>query len=175
MDTAPLSAANLGIGVGAIAVSYILYKSIAAPGRKSSIHELRGPESPSLLLGHFAEMVDPSPAMVDDWIDKYGLTMRTFVPMGGKSIYSADPRVASYVLNNAMNFKKPELVKQATFMITGPGVFAMEGEVNRKQVRAVTAARRRGSESAAHCPLLLCMPLAEEGLGTLRQSPFWRG
>lgn len=128
-----LSATNLGIAAASAAAGYVLYKTLSPPSPKSSIASLRGPKSPSLLMGHMKDLIDPTPELVDDWFSTYGLTLAVITALSVRGVYSADSRVAAYVFANAMSFKKPDLTKAATYKITGPGLFAMEGEVNRKQ------------------------------------------
>ncbi|KAG9034812.1 hypothetical protein FRB95_012505 [Tulasnella sp. JGI-2019a] len=140
MDNIQLSTSNITIAAASTAAGYMLYKTLTSAASKSSISSLQGPKSSSTILGHMAEMVDPTPQLIDKWISTYGLTMSICTPLSVKGVYSADPSVAAYVFNNAMNFKKPEFVKSAIYNITGPGVFAMEGEVNRKQRRVLNPA-----------------------------------
>ncbi|KAG8877206.1 hypothetical protein FRB97_003592 [Tulasnella sp. 331] len=135
-----VSATNLGFAAASAATGYVLYKTFAPAPSTSSINSLRGPRSPSLLMGHMKEMIDPTPEMIEEWLSTYGLTMSISTALSIKGIYTADPRVAAYVFTNAMSFKKPDLTKAATYMITGPGLFAMEGEVNRKQRRILNPA-----------------------------------
>lgn len=127
---------RLSWGVAAVCISgaYFLLKTFRASQSKSSLKTLRGPRSPSFVMGHFPDIVDPTPELVEGWLNAYGSTFAVYLPLNEKAIYSADPRATTFIFNNAMGFRKPDLEKAAIYAITGPGVFAMEGEVNRKQV-----------------------------------------
>lgn len=73
--------------------------------------------------------------ILEPWLEEYGLVMSAYGMLGQKLIYVADPKALSYITTHSMDFTKPPSLTKNIMTLTGPGIFAVEGETNRRQVR----------------------------------------
>lgn len=125
---------QLGLVAVTIVTLYTVYRVFLSPRSKSSVKCLRGPQSASYLAGNMKQMLEPDLETLENWLEVYGTTFAAHDVLSSKLVYSADPIVASYVLNNPMLFQKPELLRRIIEYVLGPGVFAAEGETSKRQV-----------------------------------------
>lgn len=102
-------------------------------------HNLRGPKSSSYLSGNFGDIFGGDMNVVDPMIDEYGLAMSVYGLANKKMLYIADPKALAHIATHSTDFRKPPLMTKNIMMLTGPGIFAAEGEMNRRQVSPTPA------------------------------------
>jgi cytochrome P450 len=103
----------------------------------SPLRRLRGPSSPSFLMGNLAEMHDQeNNNLFRRWEEAYG---STFVYKGlasGRRLCTSDPVAVAHILGNAYDYVKPEFIRDAlaSMGLGFDGLLTVEGERHKEQV-----------------------------------------
>ncbi|KDQ07869.1 hypothetical protein BOTBODRAFT_139546 [Botryobasidium botryosum FD-172 SS1] len=113
----------------------------------SGLRHLPGPSSPSIIWGNAREILhdQAEQKMEEEWMQKYGHVIRYWAALGTPHLFTADTRALSYILSHAYDFPKPEAFRAAVGEIFGKGLLFAEGDVHKRQRRAMNPAF-----SAAH-------------------------
>ncbi|KAJ8509305.1 hypothetical protein ONZ45_g8509 [Pleurotus djamor] len=119
--------------------------------RNSAFTRLRGPPSPSWLLGNDSEMHNQ--AQVGDldfaWVREFGPTFSVKTCWGRTNVMTADPRALQYIYNTS-GYRYPNRadIDQITRNMTGPGILWASGKTHQRHRRvmnpAFTAQQLRG-------------------------------
>ncbi|EGN99106.1 hypothetical protein SERLA73DRAFT_181927 [Serpula lacrymans var. lacrymans S7.3] len=115
--------------------------------RRRSIKDIRGPVSPSRLLGH--EMQIRHQEEIGDlefqWARQYGPTWRTQGCFGEDVLWTADPKTLQYIFHtSAYRFPKTKMLEQAAKNISGRGIVSVQGEVHQRQRKIMSPAFSAG-------------------------------
>ncbi|KIJ66688.1 hypothetical protein HYDPIDRAFT_108600 [Hydnomerulius pinastri MD-312] len=111
-----------------VVLCLIIFTALAwRRSRRNSVKDIRGPPSPSRLLGH--EKVIRSSEQVGDlefeWAREYGPTWRTKQCYGVDAIWTADPRTLQYVFHtSAYKYSKSVVANETTKLFTGESILA---------------------------------------------------
>ncbi|KAF9252441.1 hypothetical protein L218DRAFT_1064598 [Marasmius fiardii PR-910] len=99
--------------------------------KRRSLKFLRGPPSPSLLLGHewnlgrFRRVGNPD----DDWFSKYGSAFRLAGCYGEDILMLADPKGLQHIFHkSAYHYPKPKDTQRFMSKLFGPGLIVVGGE-----------------------------------------------
>lgn len=87
--------------------SYVVYKAVSiylAP--ISTLHTLRGPDSPSWLFGNAQVTRVYRNSTLESWMREYGSVFAIHSFFGTKALLISDPKAASFVLNRPNEFPK---------------------------------------------------------------------
>ncbi|EGN99109.1 hypothetical protein SERLA73DRAFT_181928 [Serpula lacrymans var. lacrymans S7.3] len=115
--------------------------------RRRSIKDIRGPASPSRLLGN--EMQIRYQEQIGDlefqWARQYGPTWRTQGCFGEDVLWTADPKTLQYIFHTSgYRFPKTKMLEQSAKNIMGRGIVAVQGEVHQRQRKIMTPAFSAG-------------------------------
>ncbi|KIJ14924.1 hypothetical protein PAXINDRAFT_78289 [Paxillus involutus ATCC 200175] len=136
---------TLGVVLLPVSLYYVLADLIALLWRQcfSPLRNLRGPPSPSLLLGNLREMYNQeNTGLLYDWDATYGSTYAYKGFLGGSRLMTTDITAVTHILSHSYAYQKPDFVRDSlATMGTGyAGLLTTEGDVHRKQTPAFTAA-----------------------------------
>ncbi|KAI0293606.1 cytochrome P450 [Russula brevipes] len=108
--------------------------------RRSTLHDLLGPEPRSFWLGHQPEYVYQKETGESEfkWAHEYGSAWRVRGCMGEDRLMVADPKALQYILHtSSYNFPKAPDASHTIRMLTGDGI---GGEIHRRQRKVMAAA-----------------------------------
>ncbi|KAL0563854.1 hypothetical protein V5O48_018206, partial [Marasmius crinis-equi] len=111
--------------------------------RRLSLKFLRGPPSPSLLLGYEWEINRPRRTGIreDTWFDQYGSAFRLAECYGEDALMIADPRGLQHVFHrSAYRYQKPNDVEHASMKLFGPGIATVNGDSHQRQRKILNPA-----------------------------------
>lgn len=127
------------------AALYVLWTFLALLVRqaRSPLRHLRGPPSPSFLVGNLREMHDQeNTALFARWEHRYGSTFVYHGFLGGARLLTTDPVAVAHILAHGYDFPKPEFIRDAlASMAAGhEGLLVVEGEDHRRQRKILSPA-----------------------------------
>ncbi|KAK0227612.1 cytochrome P450 [Armillaria fumosa] len=120
----------------AILLTFVLF--LRSKGRRSLVQKIRGPPSPSFLLGH--EYLLRSRQHVGDmervWCQEYGAVYRTKGCFGQGILSVADPKALQYIFHSSgYRFPKTRDSFRALQAFMGQGLVSVDGEIHQRQRR----------------------------------------
>jgi hypothetical protein len=110
----------------------LLYRQQLSPLRR-----LRGPASPSWLLGNLEEMGDQeNNNLFKRWEQAYGPTFVYTGFAGGQRLATTDPVAVAHILGNAYDYIKPEFIRDslASMGLGFDGLLTVDGDRHKQQV-----------------------------------------
>ncbi|KAG8879877.1 hypothetical protein FRB98_005466 [Tulasnella sp. 332] len=131
------------LGLALLGSIYIVYKAmsiyLATP---STIHILRGPDSPSWLSGNSETVRAPYPcnATFESWIRDYGTTFPVYGFFGSKEVFTADTQAITFILNQPLDFPKQRFALNTSRSLLGDGLAATEGFEHKRQRKILNPA-----------------------------------
>ena len=123
-----------------LATCHVLADLIALLWRQhfSPLRHLRGPPSPSFLLGNLREMYNQeNTGLLYDWDAVYGSTYAYKGFFGGPRLLTTDLTAVAHILSHSDTYQKPDFVRD-NLAAMGAGhesILTTEGDVHRRQVR----------------------------------------
>ena len=123
-----------------LATCHVLADLIALLWRQhfSPLRHLRGPPSPSFLLGNLREMYNQeNTGLLYDWDAVYGPTYAYKGFFGGPRLLTTDLTAVARILSHSDTYQKPDFVRD-NLAAMGAGhesILTTEGDVHRRQVR----------------------------------------
>ncbi|KAK0457464.1 cytochrome P450 [Desarmillaria tabescens] len=104
--------------------------------RRSAVHSIRGPSSPSFLLGH--EYLLHNREHVGDletkWRQQYGAVYRTKGCFAVDILSVGDPKALQYIFHSSgYRFPKTRDVRRTIKALTGEGLAAVAGDIHQRQ------------------------------------------
>ncbi|KAJ8083381.1 hypothetical protein PM082_009253 [Marasmius tenuissimus] len=103
---------------------------------KRSLKFLRGPPSPSFLLGHEWDLTRMRKigGLEYEWFEQYGSVFRLNGCFGEDILEIADPRALQHICHkSAYRYKKPMDIEQIVNKLFGPGLLTVNGNVHQRQ------------------------------------------
>ncbi|KAG8878195.1 hypothetical protein FRB98_006327 [Tulasnella sp. 332] len=133
---------NAALLVSALGFCYAIHKVLDGYLRTpSTVHALRGPDSPSWRLGNVPDVRAPfNNKTFQGWIETYGMTFATYGFFGAKHLVTADPKAMSFILSHPTEFSKPMRGLKGTRYLLGTGLLAAEGLEHKKQRKILNPA-----------------------------------
>ncbi|TBU30193.1 cytochrome P450 [Dichomitus squalens] len=110
---------------------------------RGGIKHIRGPPSPSFILGHEAAIAHQEEAGTLDtqWMKEYGPTWRVRGAFGTDVIMSADPKAIQHVFQKSgYNYPKKESQNFLGWLLAGPGIAAVRGQDHQRQRKIMNPA-----------------------------------
>ncbi|KAG8985738.1 hypothetical protein FRB94_003477 [Tulasnella sp. JGI-2019a] len=93
--------------LAAFGSSYVIYKAVSSYlAVSSTLYTLRGPDSPSWLLGNAHVLRVYRDRTLEGWMRKYGSVFAIHSFFGTKALLISDTKAASFVLNHPNEFPK---------------------------------------------------------------------
>ncbi|KAK0455344.1 cytochrome P450 [Desarmillaria tabescens] len=122
-----------------ILLTFVLF--LRSKGRRSSVQRIRGPPSPSFLLGLLAlthEYLLRNRQHVGDmetkWCQEYGAVYRTKGCFGQDILSVVDPKALQYIFHSSgYRFPKTQDVYHSLHAFMGQGLVSVDGEIHRRQ------------------------------------------
>ncbi|TBU36043.1 hypothetical protein BD309DRAFT_879069 [Dichomitus squalens] len=111
------------LAVGALLFVFRLFN-------RGGIKHIRGPPSPSFILGHDPVIARQEEAGILDiqWMKEYGPTWRVRGAFGTDVIMSADPKAIQHVFQKSgYNYPKKMSQNLLNWLLAGPGIAAVGG------------------------------------------------
>ncbi|KAI0755301.1 cytochrome P450 [Daedaleopsis nitida] len=111
--------------------------------RRSSLKNIRGPSSPSLLFGNEYEIFHQKEAgqLDSQWMREYGYTWRTHGYFGVEQVMTADPKALQHILHKSgYNYPKRLDMNHQTLLLLGPGILWSEGTQHQRQRKVMNPA-----------------------------------
>ncbi|WVQ81485.1 hypothetical protein IAT38_003609 [Cryptococcus sp. DSM 104549] len=119
-----------------LAVAYLHVASIRK--RKTQLYNLQGPPADSLLVGVLPRILSAPPNDAHGtWFAQYGPTLRYPTVLGKQTFTTVDPVTLTHILAHPDTFPKPPFMAAALADLVGNGAITTEGEVHRRQRRAL--------------------------------------
>ncbi|KAI0730494.1 cytochrome P450 [Earliella scabrosa] len=125
------------------AIAVVLLVVRVLRGRRSSLSKLRGPPSPSKVLGNEYELFHQKETGSLDfrWMREYGSTWRTRGYFGADQIMTADPKALQHILHKSgYNYPKRMDMNHMTWLSLGPGILWSEGSVHQRHRKVMNPA-----------------------------------
>ncbi|KAK0493368.1 cytochrome P450 [Armillaria luteobubalina] len=122
----------------AVAILLTFWLFLRSKGGRSLVQKIRGPQSPSFLLGH--EYLLRSRQHVGDmereWCQEYGAVYRTKGCFGQDILSVADPKALQYIFHSSgYRFPKTRDAFRALQAFMGQGLVGVGGETHQRQRR----------------------------------------
>ncbi|KAI0636252.1 hypothetical protein C8Q77DRAFT_632506 [Trametes polyzona] len=126
----------LALGLVVLIQLWQLYAHVAC----NSLKALRGPVSPSFLLGYawLFWTTDPT-ELHEEWVALYGRTFQYRI-LSYICLFTVDPKAIAHILARDDVYQKPRQVRTFIAQMLGNGVLLKEGEQHRRQKRVVNPA-----------------------------------
>ncbi|KAK0455346.1 cytochrome P450 [Desarmillaria tabescens] len=118
----------------AILLTFVLF--LRSKARKSSVQRIRGPPSPSFLLGHEYLLFNRQHVgdMEMKWCQEYGAVYNTKGCFGQDILSIADPKALQYIFHSSgYRFPKTQDSYHALQAFMGQGLVSVDGEIHRRQ------------------------------------------
>ncbi|KAK0492365.1 cytochrome P450, partial [Armillaria luteobubalina] len=119
-------------------------------GRRSTVWSIRGPLSPSILLGHEYLLRNRQHVghLETEWLQQYGAVYRTKGCFSQDILSVGDPKALQYIFHSSgYRFSKTRDNKRSIKALTGEGLVAADGDIHQRQRRilgpAFTASQLR--------------------------------
>ncbi|TFY63922.1 hypothetical protein EVJ58_g2971 [Rhodofomes roseus] len=133
-------------------LGYVLWKVVkilVISPLRSTLRDLPGPPSPSLVFGNLADIQKANdPALHESWVEAYGPTLTYKGWLNSYKLYTHDTRALAHILSHSNDYAKPELDAFFLNKIIGRGLIVVEGEQHRQQRRVLVRAYRIFVEKA---------------------------
>ncbi|TBU30198.1 cytochrome P450 [Dichomitus squalens] len=110
---------------------------------RGGIKHIRGPPSPSFILGHDPVIARQEEAGILDiqWMKEYGPTWRVRGAFGTDVIMSADPKAIQHVFQKSgYNYPKKMSQNLLNWLLAGPGIAAVGGHDHQRQRKIMNPA-----------------------------------
>ncbi|TFK35548.1 cytochrome P450 [Crucibulum laeve] len=133
---------TLGLSCTAV-LAYAVYKfvNIIYAHLTSGLRFLPGPPDASFIYGHFKDISSSEDSIIhEEWLNKYGNTMRVGGFLGARQLYTADPKAINHVFMNYFDYQKSEAGIYNIKQLLGPGLILIEGDLHRRQRRILNPA-----------------------------------
>ncbi|TBU53791.1 cytochrome P450 [Dichomitus squalens] len=124
------------LAVGALLFVFRLFN-------RGGIKHIRGPPSPSFILGHDPVIARQEEAGILDiqWMKEYGPTWRVRGAFGTDVIMSADPKAIQHVFQKSgYNYPKKMSQNLLNWLLAGPGIAAVGGHDHQRQRKIMNPA-----------------------------------
>ncbi|KAG9010599.1 hypothetical protein FRB95_003451 [Tulasnella sp. JGI-2019a] len=129
------------VWLAAFGSSYVIYKAVSGYlAVSSTLHTLRGPDSPSWLLGNAHVTRAYRNRTLEDWMREYGSVFAIHSFFGTKALLVSDTKAASFVLNHPNEFPKPKNLVNAARNTFGDGLLTAEGFEHKRQRKVINPA-----------------------------------
>ncbi|PBK70153.1 cytochrome P450 [Armillaria solidipes] len=118
----------------AILLTFVLF--LRSKGRRFSVRRIRGPPSPSFLLGHeyFLRNRQHVGDIETEWCQEYGAVYRTKGCFGQDILSVADPKALQYIFHSSgYRFPKTRDSFRILQAFMGQGLVSVGGEIHRRQ------------------------------------------
>ncbi|KAG9000292.1 hypothetical protein FRB94_005554 [Tulasnella sp. JGI-2019a] len=133
---------SITLCLAAFGSCYVAYKAWSTFLAKSStIHTLRGPESPSWLLGNNEDTRLPFfTNTFENWVRAYGTAFPVHGFFGGRDLLILDTGAVTHILNQPSKFPRPSWNINVSANLVGNGLLAAEGFEHQKQRKVLSPA-----------------------------------
>ncbi|KAK0473875.1 cytochrome P450 [Armillaria novae-zelandiae] len=117
----------------AVLLTFVLF--LRSKGRRSSVRRIRGPPSPSLLLGWLVLVLRQHVGdMETEWCQEYGVVYRTKGCLGQDILFVADPKALQYIFHSSgYRFPKTRDSVRMLQAFMGQGLASVEGKIHQRQ------------------------------------------
>ncbi|KAJ6518172.1 cytochrome P450 [Mycena vitilis] len=115
-------------------VSRIAYRNATSP-----LRHLKGPKSPSFLLGNFKEMID-DPRLTTKWEMEFGRTFLYKSLFSINELYTSDITAISRILTNGSLYQKTSASLSNAEIMLGSGLLAVENDEHRRHRKIMNPA-----------------------------------
>ncbi|KAG9084632.1 hypothetical protein FS749_005084, partial [Ceratobasidium sp. UAMH 11750] len=100
----------------------------------SPLRHLPGPKSDSLVAGNLGYLMGAQNSTVwEEWVEKYGKTMRIRGFFGSYQLLTLDMRAMNFMLSQPAVFPRSAKYRKALAMIFGPGLLSVEVDEHNRQ------------------------------------------
>ncbi|KAJ7092281.1 cytochrome P450 [Mycena belliarum] len=116
--------------------AYVLYRAISVVYARltSPLRHLRGPKSPSLVMGNILQLFGGVVTEIEDrWIEEYGTTFKIAGFLSQPDLYTIDTKALHHIITHTQIYQKPLEVQYNLGRVVGPGVLVVEGDVHKRQ------------------------------------------
>ncbi|THU96525.1 cytochrome P450 [Dendrothele bispora CBS 962.96] len=128
--------------VGLLCAIFALVQYISRSKRKS-LKFLRGPPSPSWLLGNEYDLSHQFEVgkLEDPWVEEYGTIFKFAGCFGEEFLHISDPKALQHILHaSSYHYPKTDDVRKATRRIFGRAIVWAEGETHQRHRKALNPA-----------------------------------
>ncbi|KAF7364355.1 Cytochrome P450 [Mycena sanguinolenta] len=115
-------------------LSQILYRHFTYP-----LRFVRGPKSPSLLLGNFKQLGDDA-YLTDKWQAQFGGTFRFHGLFSTNELHTTDIKAINHIVSKPDVYQKAPSMRASSELLVGRGILALENEDHRRHRRALNPA-----------------------------------
>ncbi|KAI0737344.1 cytochrome P450 [Daedaleopsis nitida] len=125
-----------------VSCAIVLSLLFAKLSRRNVLKNVRGPPSPSRLLGNEYEMFHEKEIGLDfQWLREYGSTWRTTGYFGVEQIMTADPKAIQHILHKSgYSYPKRVDINHITWLVLGPGIIWAEGDMHMRHRKVMNPA-----------------------------------
>ncbi|KAJ7926789.1 cytochrome P450, partial [Mycena leptocephala] len=109
-------------------VSQVLYRDLTSP-----LRHVRGPKSPSLVLGNFQEMANDV-RLTTKWRNEFGPNFRFRGLFSISELHTADIKAINHIVTNGSLYQKAPTNLSNTQRLFGRGILAVESDEHKRHV-----------------------------------------
>ncbi|KAL0570466.1 hypothetical protein V5O48_011493 [Marasmius crinis-equi] len=132
------SVTPLHLSVFVAAVGVLLYRMRRS--KNAAVADIRGPKSPSFLIGNFGELIRGQAGEMDfKWHSQFGNVVRFKAPFGEDRLLISDPKAAGHILQGYTWGSPPEQRSRSLFF-TGNDVGYAQGDDHKRHRRVMNPA-----------------------------------
>lgn len=121
----------------------MLYRviNVAYARLTSPLRHLRGPKSPSFVMGNILQLFGGVVTEIEDrWVEEYGTTFTISGFLSQLDLYTIDTKALHHIITHTQIYQKPLEVQYNLGRVVGPGVLVVEGDVHKRQRRVMNPA-----------------------------------
>jgi len=130
---------QLVLSAGVALVLWVFFKAWNIYRFKSHLHSIEGPKSSHWFYGNHIDLIRTNQAVIEQWIEKYGSTMRIYGIFSTPKLCTIDPRAVNHILSHPYDYYKPEMARYR-LSILGEGVLLAEGDPHKQQRKIMNPA-----------------------------------
>ncbi|KAJ7088821.1 cytochrome P450 [Mycena belliarum] len=123
--------------------AYVLYRFIRLVYARltSPLRHLRGPKSPSLVLGNILQLFGGVVTGIEHrWVEEYGTTFRISGVLSQPDLYTIDTKALHHIITHTDIYEKPSETRYILGRLVGPGLLVVEGDVHKQQRKIMNPA-----------------------------------
>ncbi|KAF9262374.1 cytochrome P450 [Marasmius fiardii PR-910] len=138
----------VSLSIATLALTVLLYRH----SRKSSFAQIRGPSSPSFLIGNIGELLRAQGGEADlQWQSEFGDVVRFKAPFGEDRLLISDPKAIKRI---SQGYRWGNCVERRarSLVLAGPSIIYTEGDDHKRHRKIMTPAFA-GAESKALVPV----------------------
>ncbi|KAJ6623728.1 cytochrome P450 [Mycena sp. CBHHK59/15] len=137
------------VALALVAVLYNIYRRWT----RISVADIPGPESESFLLGNLPELFQGQVGKADfKWQERFGDIVRVKGLFGSNSLLISDPKALHHIYHSGYQIRKQGIRAELTYLLTGPGLAAADGENHRRQ-RKINSPAFGTNDAKSYVPL----------------------